>query len=38
LTQGEAEAVELVAALAGSGTCRTVRRAHGQVPGARVVA
>jgi 4-diphosphocytidyl-2-C-methyl-D-erythritol kinase len=38
LTQGEAEAVELVAALAGSGTCRTVRRAHGPVPGARVVA
>jgi 4-diphosphocytidyl-2-C-methyl-D-erythritol kinase len=38
LTQGEGEAVELVAALAGSGTCRTVRRAHGPVPGARVVA
>jgi len=38
LTYGEPEAVALVAALAGSGTCRTVRRAHGPVPGARVVA
>ena len=38
LTQGESEAVELVAALSGSGTCRAVRRAHGPVPGARVVA
>jgi 4-diphosphocytidyl-2-C-methyl-D-erythritol kinase len=37
LTSGEAEAVELVAALSASGTCRTVKRAHGPVPGARVV-
>jgi 4-diphosphocytidyl-2-C-methyl-D-erythritol kinase len=38
LTQGEPEAVALVAALAGSGTCRTARRAHGPVSGARIVA
>jgi 4-diphosphocytidyl-2-C-methyl-D-erythritol kinase len=37
LAQGEPEAVALVAALAGSGTCRSVRRAHGPVAGARVV-
>jgi 4-diphosphocytidyl-2-C-methyl-D-erythritol kinase len=37
LVEGEPEAVALVAALAGSGTCRTVRRAHGPVPGARVI-
>jgi 4-diphosphocytidyl-2-C-methyl-D-erythritol kinase len=38
LTTGEPGAVALVAALAGSGSCRAVRRAHGPVPGARVVA
>lgn len=38
LVEGDAEAVALVAALAGSGTCRTVRRAQGPVPGARVIA
>ena len=37
LVEGEPEAVALVAALAGSGTCRTVRRAQGPVPGARVI-
>jgi 4-diphosphocytidyl-2-C-methyl-D-erythritol kinase len=37
LAAGEAEAVALVAALSGSGTCRAVRRAHGPVAGARVV-
>ncbi len=38
LAAGEPEAVALVARLAGAGVCRTVRRAHGPVPGARVVA
>jgi 4-diphosphocytidyl-2-C-methyl-D-erythritol kinase len=37
LASGEPEAVALVAALSGSGTCRAVRRAHGPVGGARVV-
>jgi 4-diphosphocytidyl-2-C-methyl-D-erythritol kinase len=37
LAAGEPEAVALVAALSGSGTCRAVRRAHGPVSGARVV-
>ncbi|HXR41495.1 MAG TPA: 4-(cytidine 5'-diphospho)-2-C-methyl-D-erythritol kinase [Acidothermaceae bacterium] len=37
LAAGEAEAVGIVAALAGSGSCRSVRRAHGPVAGARVV-
>jgi 4-diphosphocytidyl-2-C-methyl-D-erythritol kinase len=37
LAAGEPEAVALVAALSGSGTCRAVRRAHGPVAGARVV-
>ncbi|HEY8730204.1 MAG TPA: 4-(cytidine 5'-diphospho)-2-C-methyl-D-erythritol kinase, partial [Acidothermaceae bacterium] len=37
LVDDEPAAIALVAALAGSGTCRTVRRAHGPVPGARVV-
>jgi 4-diphosphocytidyl-2-C-methyl-D-erythritol kinase len=31
-----AQAIDLAAALAGMGVCRTVRRAHGPVPGARV--
>jgi len=38
LAAGEAEAISIVAALAGSGTCRAVRRAHGPVAGARIVA
>lgn len=38
LAAGEPEAISLVAALSGSGTCRAVRRAHGPVAGARVVA
>lgn len=38
LAAGEPEAVALVASLAGSGTCRAVRRAHGPVAGARVIA
>jgi len=38
LVSDEPEAVALVAALAGSGTCRSVRRAHGPVSGARVAA
>jgi 4-diphosphocytidyl-2-C-methyl-D-erythritol kinase len=38
LAAGEAEAVALVAALSGSGTCRAVRRAHGPVAGARIIA
>jgi len=38
LTTGEPEAIAMVAALSGSGTCRAVRRAHGPVAGARVVA
>jgi 4-diphosphocytidyl-2-C-methyl-D-erythritol kinase len=38
LVADEAEAVALVATLAGSGTCRSVRRAHGPVSGARAVA
>jgi 4-diphosphocytidyl-2-C-methyl-D-erythritol kinase len=38
LAAGEPEAVALVARLAGAGVCRTVRRAHGPVAGARVVA
>jgi 4-diphosphocytidyl-2-C-methyl-D-erythritol kinase len=38
LAAGEAEAIALVAALSGSGTCRAVRRAHGPVAGARVIA
>ena len=37
LVAGSAEAVELVSALSGSGSCRTVYRAHGPVAGARVV-
>ena len=37
LAGGEPEAVALVAALSGSGACRAVRRAHGPVPGARIV-
>jgi 4-diphosphocytidyl-2-C-methyl-D-erythritol kinase len=37
LVQGEPEAVALVAVLAGSGTCRAVRRARGPVGGVRVV-
>jgi len=37
LAGGESEAVALVAALSGSGACRAVRRAHGPVPGARIV-
>ncbi len=31
-----AHAIDLAAALAGQGVCRTVRRAHGPVPGARI--
>ena len=38
LVDDEPAAIALVATLAGSGTCHTVRRAHGPVPGARVVA
>jgi len=38
LARSAPAAVELAAALAGAGVCRTVRRANGPVPGARVVA
>jgi 4-diphosphocytidyl-2-C-methyl-D-erythritol kinase len=38
LVEDEAAAVALVAVLSGSGACRSARRAHGPVPGARVVA
>lgn len=38
LAAGEAEAIALVAALAGSGTCAAVYHAHGPVAGARVSA
>ena len=31
-----AQAIDVAAALAGMGVCRTVRRAHGPVPGARI--
>lgn len=37
LARNEDHAVALAAALAGQGVCRTVRRADGPVPGARVV-
>ena len=37
LTAGQPEAIALVAALSGSGTCAAVRRAHGPVSGARLV-
>ena len=37
LTRSQSDAIALAAAMAGSGTCRSVRRAHGPVPGARVV-
>jgi 4-diphosphocytidyl-2-C-methyl-D-erythritol kinase len=37
LARGEDQAVALAAALAGQGVCRSVRRADGPVPGARVV-
>ncbi|MDP9395023.1 MAG: 4-(cytidine 5'-diphospho)-2-C-methyl-D-erythritol kinase [Actinomycetota bacterium] len=37
LTRSAEHAIDLAVALSGSGTCRTVRRAHGPVPGARVV-
>ncbi len=37
LAGNEAEAVGLSAALSGLGMCRAVRRAHGPVPGARLV-
>ena len=36
LTGSQADAIGLAAALAGSGTCRSVRRAYGPFPGARV--
>jgi 4-diphosphocytidyl-2-C-methyl-D-erythritol kinase len=38
LSRSREAAVRLAAALAGAGVCRTVRVAHGPVPGARVVA
>jgi 4-diphosphocytidyl-2-C-methyl-D-erythritol kinase len=38
LVSDEPEAIALLATLAGSGTCRSVRRAHGPVSGARAVA
>jgi len=37
LARSQADAIALAAAMAGSGTCRSVRRAYGPVPGARVV-
>lgn len=37
LARDESHAVGLAAELAGAGVCRSVRRAHGPVPGARVV-
>ncbi|OZM73521.1 4-(cytidine 5'-diphospho)-2-C-methyl-D-erythritol kinase [Amycolatopsis antarctica] len=37
LCDGAQSAVEVAASLAGAGVCRTVRVAHGPVPGARVV-
>jgi len=37
LARGEDQAAGLAAALAGRGICRSVRRADGPVPGARVV-
>jgi 4-diphosphocytidyl-2-C-methyl-D-erythritol kinase len=37
LARGEDHAVSLAASLAGQGVCRSVRRADGPVPGARVV-
>jgi len=37
LVADEPAAIALVATLAGSGTCRSVRRAHGPVPGARPI-
>lgn len=37
LVRSQADSVALAAALAGEGVCRAVRRAHGPVPGARVV-
>ncbi|MEO6715076.1 MAG: 4-(cytidine 5'-diphospho)-2-C-methyl-D-erythritol kinase, partial [Mycobacteriales bacterium] len=37
LTRSQADATAIAAALAGTGTCRSVRRAHGPVAGARVV-
>lgn len=37
LCQGAESALEVAAELAGAGVCRTVRVAHGPVPGARVI-
>ncbi|HSS67515.1 MAG TPA: 4-(cytidine 5'-diphospho)-2-C-methyl-D-erythritol kinase [Nocardioidaceae bacterium] len=37
LAADDDHAVDIAVALSGSGTCRTVQRAHGPVPGARVV-
>lgn len=37
LARSQTDAVAFAAAMAGSGTCRSVRRAYGPVPGARVV-
>jgi 4-diphosphocytidyl-2-C-methyl-D-erythritol kinase len=38
LARSSSDSISLAASLAGMGVCRTVRRAHGPVPGARVVA
>jgi 4-diphosphocytidyl-2-C-methyl-D-erythritol kinase len=37
LAADDDHAVDIAVALSSSGTCRTVQRAHGPVPGARVV-
>jgi 4-diphosphocytidyl-2-C-methyl-D-erythritol kinase len=37
LARSQADAIALAASLAGSGTCRAVRRGYGPVPGARIV-
>ncbi|MEP7055363.1 MAG: 4-(cytidine 5'-diphospho)-2-C-methyl-D-erythritol kinase [Actinomycetota bacterium] len=37
LARSQADAIALAASLAGSGTCRSVRRGYGPVPGARIV-
>jgi 4-diphosphocytidyl-2-C-methyl-D-erythritol kinase len=37
LTGDEDDALDLAVALSAAGVCRTVKRAHGPVPGARLV-
>ena len=37
LTRSQNDSISVAAAMAGSGTCKSVRRAYGPVPGARIV-